>query len=117
MGNDTRCPACNRYGDPNLNNYCRACDLDLFKDKLNTLCRGSKKILAGALLEIGAKKPSEVPREQRQRVLNIVKSRQPIDRRPHIVQGNAPLETHGMAFADEPTEYTAEKGVPSIEHG
>ncbi len=116
MGNDTRCPRCNRFGDSDLNNYCKACDLDRFKDELNSLCRGSRKILIGALLEVGAKTPEEVVRTDRQRVLNIVKRRQPINRRPSIVQDAAPLESHGMAFANEPTQYTAEKGVPAIEH-
>ena len=115
MGNTTRCPKCNKWGNPSLDNYCRLCDLDLFKDKLHAICGGSTKILIQAVLEVGANSIEEVKRWDRSRLLNIVKNRQPIKRRGGLVQNEAPLESYGYAFVSESTEYKAEKGVPAIE--
>lgn len=115
MGNTTRCPKCNKFGDANLNNYCKRCDLDMFKDEVHTLCGGSVKLLNLAMLEVGAKSVLQIKAEDRHRVLNIIKKRKPKSRRDNLVQATAPLESSGGAFI-EPEAYAAEKGVPSIEY-
>lgn len=115
MVNFTRCPRCNHLGSPKLNNYCRTCDSDMFKDRLQDACQGSVKALLGALAEVGAEKPSQVKRKDRDMVVNILKKRQQIKRRKNLVQESSPLEAHGLVFATEPEKYMVEKGVPGIE--
>ena len=116
MGNATRCPKCNMFGNADLDNYCRRCDLEIFKDKFHTLCNGSEKMLASALLEVGAKRVDDVKRQDRSIVANIIKRRTSSTRRKNLVQDSSPLESHGMEFALEPSEYKAEKEVPAIEY-
>lgn len=115
MGNPTRCPQCNKFGDPNLGNYCKRCDIERYRAELNHVCNGSSKVLMGALLEVGAKSILQIRREDRSRVLNIIKRRQQKTRRKALVQGASPLESTGMFFATEPVAYKAEKEVADIE--
>lgn len=114
MGNPLRCPRCNGLGNKELV-YCSRCDKQMFEEKLNALLFGSRKILEGALLELGANNLNAVKREERSRLLNIIKRRQPLKRRRSMVQGDAPLESYGYNFMSEPKDYSAEKEAPDIE--
>jgi len=116
VGNHTRCPRCNKYGNPEIDNFCRRCDLDIFADKLKTLSGGSVKLCMAAIGEVGGVEIADVKREDRGRVLNIIKRRRPAGRRTGLVQDAAPLESYVGASAVEPGLYATEKGVPSIEH-
>lgn len=112
--NYTHCPKCGKLGSPSLDNYCKSCDVAVFNDTLYKLCAGSVKVLNAAVAEVGAGDVTRVKREDRSRVINIIKRRKPVTRRENLVQATAPLESVGDAFI-EPTGYNMEKGVPSIE--
>lgn len=116
MGNSTRCPKCNKWGNPSLDNYCKVCDLDNFKDDLLAVCNGSRKVLFMALAEFGTDLVQEIRREDRPKVINIIKRRQQIKRRNHLEQSSAPLESYGYGFFSEPKDFSIEKGVTDIEY-
>jgi len=120
MSERVRCPKCNRYGNKDLDGYCKACyepgnymDLLSFKRKLSMF---HSKVASSAILEAGVKTYSDVKPEDRQRVIYICQRRSPVKRRIHLVQSVSPLESYGYAFKEEKHKYDLEKEVPDIEY-
>ena len=115
MGNPTRCPSCNKYGNSDLDGYCKRCDTEIFMSKAFKEASGSKRVIDSVLLEFGVSAVNDVRREKRKEFINMIKRRRPSERDGHIARGASKLEKYGYRFATDPEKASIIKGVPDIE--
>ena len=116
MGTRIRCPGCNRYGNKELNYYCRACDANIFEQKALKSSRGSAVVLNGVLKEFGALHLKNIRLEDRSRFINMIKRRRPNRSAGGIVRKETSFLDYGYEFAGDAKKIKIEKDIQEIEH-
>ena len=114
MGVRTRCSVCNRFGQSELNNLCRACDIKKFEQEISMVSHGSRRVVDGVLNEFKAKSCEDISINDRKSFLNMIKRRMPGNRGSHITKESSRLENYGYSYPVERQEYSIVKGVTDI---
>lgn len=114
MGIRVRCPICNRFGQSELNNLCKACDLKVFEKDVTDVCQGSYRVILSALNEFKAKSLEDISVSDRKIFINIIKRRMPGKRVGHIQRDRSKLEEYGYTYPGYTENPGIIKGVADI---
>ena len=122
MGRSVRCPSCNRFGSVDSDGFCKNCYVapSAKNDNLSLVklySKSNKRLVDGALAEVGADRVADLEGENINIVLNFIKRRLPVNRTGNIVKETSQFEQYGYEFKRESDGYTLEKGECSYEKG